>query len=103
MNRRQCADAELDAELNALVTCARDGRSHVVAHRVLADSLSSGTGHCTAVCGHMVFPASLASPPGSRCLLCSEAAEVSAESRREPRRRRTGSWSLTGRTLRASY
>ena len=71
-------------EPGVTVTCARDGHSHVVPHAVLADSLSSGTGQCTAVCGHTVLPASLASPPGANCLLC---AETSGVGRRAPRRR----------------
>lgn len=72
------------AEPNASVTCARDGRTHVVTHAVLAESLTSGAGCCTAVCGHVVLPASLASPPGERCVLCTEDSD---RPRREPRRR----------------
>lgn len=87
MNRKAPAVADAESEQNALVTCARDGMNHVVAHVVLADSLVSGTGHCTAVCGHLVLPASLASPPGSRCLLCAEATAIGTEPRRETRRR----------------
>lgn len=86
MNRRAPV-AEADIELNAQVTCARDGRTHAVAHAVLSESLAAGTGHCTAVCGHMVLPASLSSPPGSRCVLCEQASPSPAEPRREPRRR----------------
>lgn len=86
MNRRAPV-AEADVELNAQVTCARDGRTHAVAHAVLSESLVAGTGHCTAVCGHMVLPASLSSPPGSRCVLCDEATIAPAEARRESRRR----------------
>lgn len=71
-------------EQNANVTCAQDGRTHVVTHAVLAESLTSGTGCCTAVCGHVVLPASLASPPGDGCVLC---AEFAYRPRREPRRR----------------
>lgn len=78
-------------EQNAAVTCARDGRSHVVPHAVLAESLTAGTGCCTAVCGHVVLPASLASPPGDRCALC---AETAAPARRAPRRR---AWLGSGR------
>ncbi|TCK20040.1 hypothetical protein [Pseudonocardia endophytica] len=87
MNRRApVADAET-VEQNALVTCARDGRTHAVAHAVLSESLAAGTGHCTAVCGHMVLPASLSSPPGSRCALCDEATVVPLDTRRDSRRR----------------
>lgn len=86
MNRRAPV-AEADNELNAQVTCAKDGRTHAVAHAVLAESLAAGTGHCTAVCGHMVLPASLSSPPGSRCVLCDQEAGGPAEPRRETRRR----------------
>lgn len=82
------------AEPGVTVTCARDGHSHVVPHAVLADSLTADSGQCTAVCGHVVLPASLASPPGSGCLLCAEATDAG----RRPQRRRT--W--TGRTVRAS-
>ncbi len=89
MNRRASV-ADADTELNAQVTCARDGRTHAVAHAVLSESLAAGTGHCTAVCGHMVLPASLSSPPGTRCVLCDQATGGPAEPRREPRRR----WSL---------
>ncbi|MEQ3551894.1 hypothetical protein WIS52_15585 [Pseudonocardia nematodicida] len=66
------------------VTCARDGRSHAVAHAVLADSLASDTGQCTAVCGHIVLPASLAAPPGDTCVLCSDSSR--------PQRRATRRW-----------
>lgn len=86
MNRRAPV-AEARPEQNAQVTCARDGRTHAVAHAVLAESLAAGTGHCTAVCGHMVLPASLASPPGSRCVLCDQATGTDAAPRRESRRR----------------
>ncbi|MET0190881.1 MAG: hypothetical protein ABW212_17905 [Pseudonocardia sediminis] len=103
MNRRAPVVADVECEQNALVTCARDGMNHVVAHVVLADSLAAGTGQCTAVCGHVVLPASLSSPPGSRCLLCAEASGVGVETRREPRRRWGVSRTLPGRTLRASY
>ncbi|MEJ8281062.1 hypothetical protein [Pseudonocardia spirodelae] len=72
-------------EQSVTVTCARDGRSHVVAHAVLADSLAAGTGHCTAVCGHVVLPASLASPPGDGCLLCAETSGVGRRARRRAR------------------
>ncbi|MBC3194959.1 hypothetical protein H7X46_28295 [Pseudonocardia sp. C8] len=71
-------------EPGVAVTCARDGRSHVVPHAVLAESLASGSGQCSALCGHIVLPASLASPPGERCILCAEASGVT---RRPPRRR----------------
>lgn len=98
MNRRMPV-AEADAEQNALVTCARDGRTHAVAHAVLAESLAAGTGHCTAVCGHMVLPASLSSPPGSRCALCDQATVVPAEPRRDVRRR----WAARRLYPRAQY
>lgn len=75
------------SEPGATVTCAQDGRSHVVPHAVLADSLADGSGRCTAVCGHVVLPASLASPPGDGCLLC---AETSGVTRRSGRRRPWG-------------
>lgn len=103
MNRRAQSVADAECDQNALVTCARDGMNHVVAHVVLADSLAAGTGQCTAVCGHVVLPASLSSPPGSRCLLCSETSGVGAETRREPRRRWGASRTAPVRTLRASY
>lgn len=103
MNRRAPSVADADGDQNALVTCARDGMNHVVAHVVLADSMAAGTGQCTAVCGHVVLPASLSSPPGSRCLLCSEASGVGVEPRRESRRRWGASRIGQGRILRASY
>lgn len=86
---RRAPVVEAGVEPNALVTCARDGRTHAVSHAVLAESLSAGTGHCTAVCGHMVLPASLASPPGSRCVLCDDATGAT-EIRSQTRRRRAG-------------
>ncbi len=86
MNRRAPV-AEAVAEQNAQVTCAGDGRTHAVPHAVLAESLAAGTGHCTAVCGHLVLPAALASPPGSRCVLCADATGAATEPRREARRR----------------
>ena len=99
MNRRApVANAET-VEQNALVTCARDGRTHAVPHAVLSQSMVAGTGHCTAVCGHMVLPASLSSPPGSRCALCDEAAIVPAEPRSQTRRR----WGSRRLSPRAQY
>lgn len=86
MNRRAPV-AEAEIELNAQVTCARDGRTHAVAHAVLSESMAAGTGHCTAVCGHMVLPASLSSPPGTRCVLCEQATDAVTEPRRDTRRR----------------
>lgn len=83
------------ADQNVTVTCARDGYSHVVPHAVLADSLASGAGHCTAMCGHVVLPASLASPPGDRCLLC---AETSGIGRRAQRKRSWGSLARSARS-----
>lgn len=102
MNRRSPAAPDAE-EQNALVTCARDGMNHAVAHVVLADSLASGTGHCAAVCGHIVLPASLASPPGSRCLLCAEATGIGSAPRRDGRRRRGAYRMASGWSLRASY
>ena len=93
--RQGSSAARSAAEPNATVTCARDGRSHVVPHAVLAESLTAGTGCCTAVCGHLVLPASLASPPGDRCVLC---ADASGGTRREPRRR-LWSGGYRGRTV----
>ena len=81
-------------EPGVTVTCAQDGHSHVVPPAVLADSLTAGSGQCTAVCGHVVLPASLASPPGDRCLLC---AETSGLTRRSARRR---TWSGRVRAVR---
>lgn len=81
-------------EPGVTVTCAQDGHSHVVPPAVLADSLTAGSGQCTAVCGHVVLPASLASPPGDRCLLC---AETSGLTRRSARRR---TWSGRARAVR---
>lgn len=82
------------SEPGVTVTCAQDGHSHVVPPAVLADSLTEGSGQCTAVCGHVVLPASLASPPGDRCLLC---AETSGLTRRSARRR---TWSGRVRAVR---
>lgn len=93
---RQVPSSTPPAGPGAAVTCARDGRSHVVPHAVLADSLAAGTGQCTAVCGHLVLPASLASPPGDGCLLC---AETSGVTRRSARRR---GWSGLSRSTRTA-
>lgn len=82
------------SEPGVTVTCAQDGHSHVVPPAVLADSLTAGHGQCTAVCGHVVLPASLASPPGDRCLLCAETSDLT---RRSGRRR---TWSGRVRAVR---
>ncbi|WP_226367779.1 hypothetical protein [Pseudonocardia sp. ICBG162] len=92
---RPVAVATAPQEPTVTVTCAGDNRSHVVAQAVLSDSLAAGTGHCTALCGHVVLPASLASPPGDGCLLC---AETSGAGRRARRRGRIG----FGRSARAA-
>ncbi|ANY07110.1 hypothetical protein [Pseudonocardia sp. HH130630-07] len=63
---------------------------------MLADSLTAESGRCTAVCGHIVLPASLASPPGAGCVLCEEA---SGSPRRAVRRR---SWIGFMRTPRSA-
>lgn len=94
--RRAPSSAAASTEPGVTVTCARDGRSHVVPHAVLADSLTAQTGQCTAVCGHVVLPASLASPPGDGCLLC---AEATGARRRAARRR---SWTGLVRSTRAA-
>ncbi|MBP2365425.1 hypothetical protein [Pseudonocardia parietis] len=98
VSTRQVSSSTLPAghaEPGVTVTCARDGRSHVVQHAVLADSLATGSGQCTAVCGHTVLPASLASPPGDGCLLC---AETSGVARRSARRRTWGGLSRSARS-----
>lgn len=53
------------------VTCAQDGRDHLVSDEAMAAGLSGGhTGRYVALCGHRVSAAVLACPPGPPCSRC---------------------------------
>ncbi len=54
------------------MTCAVDGRAHLVADPELGSGLSRGDGTYRAVCGRRVVAVSLSTPPGPACPRCSD-------------------------------
>ena len=52
------------------VTCAQDGRDHLVSDEAMAAGLSGHAGRYVALCGHRVSAAVLACPPGPPCSRC---------------------------------
>lgn len=64
------------------VTCARDGREHLVAE----DEMVPGkAGRYTTVCGHRMLAAVLACPPGPPCPRCVTIYSAEVRSRRTNR------------------
>jgi len=55
------------------MTCASDGRHHLVSDQATAAGLTARHGKYAAVCGHVVVAASMVAPPGPTCLDCETA------------------------------
>lgn len=55
------------------MTCAADGRNHLVSDDATAAGLTAGHGKYEAVCGHVVTVAPMVAPPGPTCLDCETA------------------------------
>lgn len=73
------------------LTCTVDGLAHLVSDEAAAAGVVARRGTYTALCGHTVHAAALASSLGRPCPLCDQQAQVDSESARaEPRRRRRG-------------
>jgi len=52
------------------MTCAYDGLEHAISDEAFALAYDQGIGAYHAVCGHLVVPQALISPPGRRCGEC---------------------------------
>lgn len=61
------------------VTCARDGREHLVADEAMTPA---NAGRYPALCGHAVWAAVLASPTGPPCAQCATVRATHHTSRR---------------------
>lgn len=55
------------------MTCAADGRDHLVSDHAMASGLATGHGEYRSVCGHVVVAAPMVAPPGPSCLDCETA------------------------------
>ncbi|MGH3941211.1 MAG: hypothetical protein ACRDTG_21770 [Pseudonocardiaceae bacterium] len=55
------------------MTCATDGRDHLVSAQATQAGLAAGQGHYLAICGHLVVAAAMVAPPGPTCLDCETA------------------------------
>jgi len=55
------------------MTCAVDGRNHLVSDQATQAGLMSGQGRYTAACGHLTVAAALVVPPGPTCRDCETA------------------------------
>lgn len=71
------------------VTCARDGREHVVADEAMTPG---NAGRYLALCGWPVWTAALVCPPGPRCSACVAVRAADLGSARRRRRRGFGVW-----------
>jgi hypothetical protein len=54
------------------ITCISDGLSHAVRDTEIASANSYQNGYYSAVCGHVVTPASMVAPDGEPCRVCSK-------------------------------
>lgn len=55
------------------MTCAADGRSHLVSDLAVTAGLAAGHGIYAAACGHVVVSSSMLTPPGPPCRDCETA------------------------------
>ncbi|OLT10704.1 hypothetical protein BJF78_05165 [Pseudonocardia sp. CNS-139] len=65
------------------VTCMADGRAHAVRDSEIAATSSCHSGYYSAVCGHVVTPASMVEPDGELCPGCAERDVTHRRRRRE--------------------
>lgn len=73
------------------LTCTLDGLAHLVSDEAAAAGIVARQGTYTALCGHTVHAAALASSLGRPCPLCAQQAQLGAgPAGAEPRRRRRG-------------
>ncbi|MCA1673746.1 MAG: hypothetical protein LC799_16605 [Actinobacteria bacterium] len=73
------------------ITCAVDGRDHLVSDRATTAGLAAGHGRYTAACGRVVVAAPMVAPPGPSCSSCvAELRRITAGSTEGSRRRRRG-------------
>ncbi|MGH3797439.1 MAG: hypothetical protein ACRDSP_21430 [Pseudonocardiaceae bacterium] len=71
------------------LTCTVDGQAHLVSDDAAAAGILAGQGIYTALCGHLVHVAAMASSAGPQCPRCTVLAGVVGESAgHEPARRR---------------
>lgn len=56
-----------------VITCAVDGRDHLISDSAMAAGLAAGHGRYTAACGHVVVAAPMVAPEGPSCLDCETA------------------------------
>ena len=55
------------------ITCAVDGRDHLINEQATAAGLSAGHGEYVAACGHLVVAVPMVNPPGPSCAVCETA------------------------------
>ena len=55
------------------ITCAADGRDHLIGDSAMAAGLAAGHGRYTAACGHVVVAAPMVALEGPSCLDCETA------------------------------
>jgi hypothetical protein len=65
------------------VTCMSDGRAHAVRDSEIAQGTTHRSGYYSAVCGHVVTPASMVAPDGELCRVCAERDAGHGRRRRE--------------------
>lgn len=70
------------------VTCISDGRAHAVRDSEIAASSSYQSGYYSAICGHVVTPASMVEPDGEPCRACAERDATHGRQSHERRRYR---------------
>jgi len=87
------------------ITCAVDGRDHLVSDRATTAGLVAGHGQYTAACGHVVIAAPMVAPPGPSCSACvAERLRVTAGGTARSHRRRRGVMArLLNRRLRPAH
>lgn len=79
------------------VTCARDGREHLVAEELMTPG---SAGRYVALCGHRLLAAVLACPPGPSCPTCIAVHKAATGGRRSRRTDRPGVWACLNARLR---
>ncbi|MCA1677180.1 MAG: hypothetical protein LC799_35040 [Actinobacteria bacterium] len=73
------------------ITCAVDGRDHLVSDCATAAGLAAGHGRYTAACGHVVVAAPMVAPPGPSCSACvAELLRITAGGTKRSHRRLRG-------------
>ncbi len=70
------------------VTSVLDSHAHVVTDVELSSEHASRTGRYQALCGHLIAPAPMVEPDGTRCARCAELGGTDRAPERPPRRAR---------------